>query len=124
MAGTPTSMVTRTCPGHIPICWSGFSGSIPACFHSCFICWEREDFRGDMPVPPENRAAPNRRLLFLLVCIALFARPQGFAGLIQFAGRHIEIVLIQVSERTMRIELSTPDDHGKPLGPRRSCSGQ
>src|SRR6266496_459315 len=115
MAGTPTSMVTQTCPGHIPICWSGFSGSTPACFHSCFTYWEREDFRRDMPVTSDNRAASSRRLLEFLACVALFVGPQGFAEPIRFAGRQAELVLSEVSERTVRIELSTLDDQGKPL---------
>ena len=55
------------------------------------------------------------RLLFLLSCVALFTRPQWIAASIQFAGRPAELVLSEVSERTVRIELSALDDHGKPV---------
>ena len=58
-----------------------------------------------------------RSIIFLLSCAGLFAGTHVFAESIRFAGRPAELVLSEVSERTVRIELSPLDDGGKPLAP-------
>src|ERR1043166_6558228 len=52
------------------------------------------------------------RLLFILL---LTPCGVGAVGALMFAGRPSELVISQVSERTLRVTLSPLDEHGRPM---------
>jgi len=67
------------------------------------------------PSPIFGRPNPGSPQIFgeLFLLVLLLTRFEAGAGSLQFAGAPAELVISEVSERTLRVTLSPLDEHGR-----------